>query len=488
MRRLSDLPLTVKLPFAITALVVLGVLVSNLASELLFDTMPHSLLLALELGAFALVSLATGILLARGISRPLVQIGESLREIGKNNLDAPVPVSTRGDEIGKIVRALGRCREQLAEENAIVREKTRLIEAISGGRQGMIEFDTQGHILNANKNFLEIMGYTQTEIAGRHRSVLANPDASDEEEERRKWDRLLSGKSILGTFQGMAKGGRALWLQGTYCPVRAEDGEIVSVVLVASDVTEAKTRQAELEEATFQQKATIDALSGSQAIIEFDTKGKILRANENFANFMGYTESEIVGRPHAMFVADNFEQTKEYHDMWQALGRGEAITGVFKRLTKGNREVWLQGSYNAVRDRNGAIQRVIKIASDITAVESARLDGIARREKMEESLNTVVNGLNAALSRLADGDLHVRITTLFDKDYEELRGNFNGAIQELEIDDFRRRRRGQQHSQRVEPGRQRCRRPCPADREPGRRVGADDRCARGVDHQRSGRR
>ncbi|MGQ3295228.1 MAG: PAS domain-containing protein, partial [Shinella sp.] len=45
-------------------------------------------------------------------------------------------------------------------------------------------------------------------------------------------------------------------------------------------------------------RAVLAAMKRSQAIIEFDLTGKILHANENFLQAVGYQLSEIVGQHH----------------------------------------------------------------------------------------------------------------------------------------------------------------------------------------------
>ncbi|WP_342242869.1 PAS domain-containing protein, partial [Ensifer sp. OTU672] len=60
----------------------------------------------------------------------------------------------------------------------------------------------------------------------------------------------------------------------------------------------------------------IAALSKSQAIIQFDLTGKILTANENFCQALGYNLSEIVGQHHRMFCPADYAQTQEYRDFW----------------------------------------------------------------------------------------------------------------------------------------------------------------------------
>jgi methyl-accepting chemotaxis protein len=46
---------------------------------------------------------------------------------------------------------------------------------------------------------------------------------------------------------------------------------------------------------------TLQALSKSQAVIEFEPDGTIVTANENFLSVMGYSLGEIKGKHHSMF-------------------------------------------------------------------------------------------------------------------------------------------------------------------------------------------
>ncbi len=92
----------------------------------------------------------------------------------------------------------------------------------------------------------------------------------------------------------------------------------------------------------------VAALSKSQAMIQFDLTGKILTANENFCQALGYNLQEIVGQHHRMFCAPDYVQTQEYRDFWARLGRGEFDANAYKRVAKGGREIWIQATYNPV--------------------------------------------------------------------------------------------------------------------------------------------
>ena len=116
-------------------------------------------------------------------------------------------------------------------------------------------------------------------------------------------------------------------------------------------------------------KATLQALGRSLAIIEFDPTGKILSANENFCKAIGLPG---VGnhRPAPQHVRRaGLRPLAEYREFWTKLGRGEFDAREYKRLGKGGRNVWIQASYNPVIDSKGKVLKVVKVATDITAAK-----------------------------------------------------------------------------------------------------------------------
>jgi methyl-accepting chemotaxis protein len=113
--------------------------------------------------------------------------------------------------------------------------------------------------------------------------------------------------------------------------------------------------------------AQVEAISKSQAVIEFNPDGTIVTANENFLKTLGYSLGEIQGKHHSMFVEPATRESAAYREFWAKLNRGEYQSAEYKRIGKGGREVWIQASYNPMLDRNGKVSKVIKFATDITA-------------------------------------------------------------------------------------------------------------------------
>jgi methyl-accepting chemotaxis protein len=120
--------------------------------------------------------------------------------------------------------------------------------------------------------------------------------------------------------------------------------------------------------------AQVEAISKSQAVIEFNPDGAIVTANENFLKTLGYSLGEIQGKHHSMFVEPAMRESAAYREFWAKLNRGEFQAAEYKRIGKGGKEVWIQASYNPMLDRNGKVYRVIKIATDMTATKLGSME------------------------------------------------------------------------------------------------------------------
>ncbi|ASY64513.1 Methyl-accepting chemotaxis protein [Sinorhizobium sojae CCBAU 05684] len=279
-----------------------------------------------------------------------------------------------------------------------------IIEALSKS-QAIVQFDLAGNVLGANDNFCKALGYRPEEITGRHHRLFCAPEYVSTDEYRDFWLRLGRGEFESDTFRRIAKGGREIWIQATYNPV-FRNGKPCKIVKFATDITAAKMRATE-------DAGKLDAISRSQAVIEFTPTGEVLAANENFCNALGYELTEIVGRHHSMFCEPGYAGTAEYADFWKRLAQGEFIANEFVRYGKRGKEVWIQAAYNPLRDPNGRVYKVVKYATDVT-------------ERMG-----AINALGAGLRALAEGDLTLSLDAPFVPSMELVRKDFNEALARL---------------------------------------------------------
>lgn len=127
-------------------------------------------------------------------------------------------------------------------------------------------------------------------------------------------------------------------------------------------------------ESAAESAAQIEALHRAMAIIEFDLDGTVLTANENFLSVVGYSLDEIRGKHHSMFCEEDYRNSNEYRDFWANLNRGETQAGEFRRIGKGGKDVYIQATYNPIRSTDGKVVKVVKFATDSTAMVRMRQD------------------------------------------------------------------------------------------------------------------
>ena len=270
--------------------------------------------------------------------------------------------------------------------------------AAIGRAQAVIEFNLDGTVITANDIFLKVLGYSLAEIQGKHHSMFVAPAERDSSGYREFWAKLNRGEFQSAEYKRFGKGGKEVWILASYNPILDDSGKPFKVVKFASDVSEQKLKAADFA-------GQVEAIGKSQAVIEFSMDGIVLDANENFLKTLGYSLAEIKGKHHSMFVQPEEHQSDAYRVFWASLNRGEFQSAEYKRIGKGGKEVWIQASYNPIRDLNGKPYKVVKYATDTTTQAIARMKSESVRGMMEavaagaEQLNSSVREISEAMMK-----------------------------------------------------------------------------------------
>jgi methyl-accepting chemotaxis protein len=258
--------------------------------------------------------------------------------------------------------------------------------------QAVIQFTLDGTILDANENFLTAMGYSLNEIKGQHHGMFVDPAYRSSPDYRMFWDKLSRGEAHSGQFKRLGKGGKEIWIQGSYNPILDENGKPYKVIKYATDVTAQVTQNADFS-------GQLEAINKAQAVIEFTLDGKVLRANANFQITLGYSENELIGQHHSMFVDPAYRLSNEYRMFWDKLARGEYDAGQYKRIGKGGKEVWIQASYNPIIGADGKPFKVVKYATDITAQVMKNADFSGQLEAINKAQAVIEFTLDGKVMR-----------------------------------------------------------------------------------------
>jgi methyl-accepting chemotaxis protein len=334
------------------------------------------------------------------LNRGEFQAGEYKR-VGKGGREVWIQASYNPimDDAGKPVKVI-KFATDITEKKIRNMEDAGKISAI-GRAQAVIEFNLDGTIITANENFLATVGYKLEEIQGKHHQMFVSPAERDSAAYREFWAKLGRGEYEAAEYKRFGKGGKEVWILASYNPILDDAGKPFKVVKFASDITADKLKASNYA-------GQIEAIGKSQAVIEFSMDGNVLTANSNFLGALGYSLAEIQGKHHSLFVPADLRGSEEYRAFWANLNRGEFQSGEYERVGKGGKQIWIQASYNPIRDLNGNPFKVVKYASDTTAQVMARMRSEKVRGMMEsvaagaEELNASVREISAAMSKSRD--------------------------------------------------------------------------------------
>ena len=332
--------------------------------------------------------------------------GEIFRGIIKNRAKDGTPyyvdavVAPILGENGKPMKYLG-VRYDITEAE-IERQNARGILNAIDQSYAFIEFDLGGHVLNANKNFLAVLGYRIDEIKGQHHRMFVEPSYASSAAYTQFWRDLNAGKAQNEVFKRVTKAGEEIWIQAVYAPVSDEMGRVVKIVKIATDVTaqvqSANMLKLAVEQA--QQVATAARNGDLTQRIPMEGKSGPIEALCAGVNSLVETTSVIfedVGRSFGALAAGDLSQriTREYAGTFNQVkndanatseklsGVIEDVVRVFSGLAGGDLSQRItrsaEGVFDQVKtDANASCDKLASIIDEVRAAAEA-LTGAANQ-------------------------------------------------------------------------------------------------------------
>ena len=269
--------------------------------------------------------------------------------------------------------------------------------------------DKHGKITYVNEKFEQVSGYKLEEVLGKDHSIV-NSGTQPDGYWGNMYATVLRGEIWNDVVCNKAKDG-SLYYVDTYIKARFDSsGNLEGFSSIRQDITDLKKKELDI-------RNRMTAINQSNAVIEFDTSGNIIYANQNFCDAMGYTLKELKGKHHSMFCEEKYSQSDEYEEFWSKLKNGDYVSTQFNRIKKNGEDIWLQATYNPIFDNNGQTVRVMKIAVDITDKvlqsqeierKNTYLEHAAKilRHDMHSGINTYIpRGISSLERRLKPEDI-----------------------------------------------------------------------------------
>ncbi len=283
-------------------------------------------------------------------------------------------------ENGKPMKYLG-VRYDITEAELERHNAKGILDAIDQS-YAFIEFDLGGHVLNANKNFLAVLGYGLDEIKGRHHRTFVDAAYANSSEYTQFWRDLNAGQPQNNTFRRITKAGGDVWIQAVYAPVKDEMGRVAKIIKIATDVTAQVQARQMLEQAVEQAQAVTTAAKHGDLSQRIPLEGKNGPIKLLCEGVNGLVETTSV----------------IFDDVGRALG-GLSCGDLSQRITRD-----YEGVFGQVKD-----------------------DANATSEK----LAAIIDDVGRVLSGMASGDLTQRITRDAEGVFDQVKTDANSTGDKL---------------------------------------------------------
>jgi PAS domain S-box-containing protein len=293
------------------------------------------------------------------------------------------------------------------------------IDAISKA-QAVIEFTLDGHVITANENFLKVMGYSLNEIKGQHHSIFVEQGDRATSEYKSFWEKLGRGEYDAGQYKRIAKGGREVWLQASYNPILDLQGRPMKVVKYATDITEQKRAELQLQLAVQQTLEVIEAAQSNDLTRRIPMEAKtgelenlcagVNRLLETMKGIVGtmLESSSTVASAASEIAAGANDLSQRTEQQASSLEETAASMEEMASTVKQNSDNAQQANQLSITARS--------IATDGGNVVSQAVDAMARIEQSSDKISEIIGvideiafqtnllALNAAVEAARAGD------------------------------------------------------------------------------------
>jgi PAS domain S-box-containing protein len=249
------------------------------------------------------------------------------------------------------------------EEQKIELEKLSIVAA--NIEQMVLIADADNTISWVNKSFEKKYGYLKFEcIQKKVDDIVYGSDSNEEtirEIEEHLFDKKLSYDGVITHYR---KDGTPFIAQVHYTPIRNDHGVITRYVLISQDITEKRKTQEEIRE------LSLVANNTTNSIVIFDNKFQVLWSNESFEIISGLGFSAAKGKKITEIFGAHRKDSLQKQQLRTLLSKKEAFKIEIQhtnRLT--NKQYWLSLNVNPVFDTHGKMEKVIAVATDITAIK-----------------------------------------------------------------------------------------------------------------------
>jgi PAS domain S-box-containing protein len=127
------------------------------------------------------------------------------------------------------------------------------------------------------------------------------------------------------------------------------------------NMEELQATQEEMQRSQAETDSTLSAIHSSQSVAEYTIEGSLTKVNSNYLELFGYTQNEVVGEHHRIFITKEDKNSDEYRQFWKDLSMGYPKKGVYRRLNRKGDIITVRSSFSTIKNHSGEVVKIMEI-------------------------------------------------------------------------------------------------------------------------------
>ncbi len=265
---------------------------------------------------------------------------------------------------------------------------------LSGIREGVVVLDSNFNFIEWNDAMVNITGLARIDILGKNINELSSNCFGYDIEKYLKLaieGQVVSSDDIPYKITETHKEG---YLWGRYAPLESNDGNIVGVVAIITDITRRKKLEEDIKNSEQVLRNVIDTMG--DLFVLTDLRGRVLQVNKEFSNALGFTKSEAAGKefPYPWLL----EEEMNRFVIWISSLRSKNYLHDFDMTwqKKDGEKIPVSLSTTLLRNAYGEPIAMLNLARNISERYRMALE-LADRNKLIEAINEIIQTANQTI-------------------------------------------------------------------------------------------